>query len=120
MVALLVQGYSVAQASEATGIRRSTIGAWRKDPKFRDQLEQAEGRAAEAMIAESVSQAMLGIRDLADRAREVLDSALTHPDPRVQLQAASMVLRYSAPQDKVQVNVGLEARLANIQAQRGD
>jgi hypothetical protein len=111
VVSLLVQGHTVPEVSEATGIKRSTIHSWRDREDFQALLDEAAERASEALITEGVHQTTQRMKDLGPLAAEVIARELESTDPKVRLQAAGMVMRYGGPSEKVQMTVGIERTL---------
>lgn len=95
----MVQGHGIRQVAEATGISETTIRGWQRDPEFQELLEEADVRVSEAVIAETAQQEMRKIRDLAPKAREIIERTLEDPDPRLRFQASLAVLRFVAPKD---------------------
>lgn len=103
-------------AAKQLGLKVNTVYDWkRKDEDFQTMLAEAEDEVLEALIAEGVTQAVLGLRDLMPKAQGRIGELLDHKDPRIRLQAASLVWRFGGPKtDGVTVNVGMEAHLGRL------
>lgn len=117
MIALLVQGLTAREAGRQLGINPDQIYKWKSEnPEFREMLAQAELSATEAIVAEGVRKAVRDVQDLMPSAQEKLAALLDHHDPRIRMQAISLIFRVGKPNADVNVNVGFEARLAQVQS----
>lgn len=115
VVACLVRGLNVRQASREVGIRHDTVYGWlREDEEFQDMLAAAEDRLVETLVAEAVSDATANIKGLGPRAYERLREALEHESPRVYLPAVGYVLKYLSTSETR--SLGLEQALAQLDA----
>jgi uncharacterized protein YpbB len=116
VIAALVEGMTMTEAAEATGVKRATIADWKlRDPEFQRLLEEANEQVAMAVIEGSVDVVRTQIKEMGLKAREVLEAALDSDDDRLALQAAGMVFRLGNFEDKdVKVTIGLEQHIAAL------
>jgi transposase-like protein len=113
VIALLVQGMSIKDASTECGVSKDTVYDWKeRDPEFQEMLAEAEDRAVEVFLEEGVQQARNQIADCSLRIAEVLRESLYHTDPKVRLQAAGMGLRF-LDLDKGLRTMGFERALSS-------
>lgn len=118
VVAGLVQGMSITQVAEETGISSKTISGWRyNDEEFQDMLESAGESLVNAVINDSVEVVRTQIKGMGEKAREILQRSLESDDERLALQAAGMVFRLGDFVNRdVNIRVGVEQQLASLGA----
>ena len=116
VIAGLVEGMTLDEVSEATGVKKTTIANWKnKDEEFQALLEAANEMVGRAVIEGSVEVVRLQIKDMGIKAREVLATALNSDDERLALQAANMVFKLGNFEDRdLNVTIGLEQHIAAL------
>lgn len=83
----LLAGETITQTAEAIGVSRQTIHEWGTDPLFQHAL--AVGRAERHATVQRRFERLL------EKVLERVEAALDADDPRVQLQAATLILKHA-------------------------
>lgn len=124
----LLNGQSVRQISEATGIPPSRINRWvTSSPEFREMLATIEGQmldAIEVSIVEGVSDV---VERLGPKAAQVLEDMLDSEKDSVKLSAASTVLKMGGfgkqatrPTNVVPIEAHIRERAVDASPAAGD
>ena len=79
---------SIAQASRASGVGKSTLYRWLQDPDFRAEVARIRQEYAELARQE--------LQGLSLRGAAVINDALNDPNPAIRLRAANYALSHSA------------------------
>lgn len=118
-VSALVRGLSAADAAKTAGVSKRTLLEWKStDPEFIAMLEDTEEEIIGTLRSEAVESSLNDIRDLMPDASKVLTRAIQGEDKRLAMQAATIVLRYSAAD--VNTSTQLESMLQTIDAKPTD
>lgn len=119
VVAGLLRGLSVQDAAKAAGVARRTVMDWKGyDEEFQEMLSDAEEEVIAALRSEAVEASLGDIRELMPDASKVLTNAIRGGDKRLAMQAATIVLRYSAADASTETQ--LETMLRSIDAKPTD
>lgn len=119
VVAGLLRGLTVNDAAKAAGVSRRTVMEWKSfDEEFIEMLSDAEDEIISAIRSEAIQSSLDDIRDLMPDASAVLTNAIKGEDKRLAMQAATIVLRYSAAD--AQTETQLETMLRTIDAKPTD
>lgn len=119
MVAGLLRGLTVTDAAKAAGVSRRTVMEWKSsDEEFIEMLSDAEEEIISALRSEAIQSSLDDIRDLMPDASAVLRGAIKGEDKRLAMQAATIVLRYSAADAASETQ--LETMLRTIDAKPSD
>lgn len=83
-IAALVSARTIGEAAKQVGVSERTLKTWMQDPVFAEKLQQAR--------AEVFRDAIAGIQAAATEAVATLQRNMKCGDPRVEVQAARVVL----------------------------
>lgn len=95
MLAFLLQGYSLKEASKAIGVSYTTGRVYMRDPEIMAELQTLSESIYRQVYGETLDrklEAHVRILEMADEALSVLENLLQSPNDNVRLKAAESVL----------------------------
>ena len=122
VVAALVEGLTVEQASVATGVPKNRILYWKaNDDEFNEMLETVSEEVVNGILDYAVESVRNQIKNLGPKAIENIRAALDSEDERLAFQAAIGVLRLGPFESKdMNVRIGLEQYVNTLPDTQGD